>query len=109
MTRYIDIPLSGSAFYDLSISLEGNSYIIQFIYNERMALYTMSLFDADKNPIVQGVALVPNYPIFVDYRLPNLTGYFLLINNSTTNTEQYKQYPDQIHKYYQLVYIYEEA
>ena len=104
---YVDIPIIDDPFYDLSISFEGNSYIMQFVYNERMQLYTMSLFDSDNVAIVQGVGLVPEYPITIDYAIPNLSGYFLLTKKATLISEPYKTFPDKLSEYYWLVYAYE--
>jgi hypothetical protein len=105
--RYVDIPLQPDPYYDLSIALEGNSYIVEFAYVERMQLYTISLYDSDKNPIVLGEALVPSYPIFQDYNIENLTGHFLLTKKPVLASEPYKLYPDKIHEYYWLAYVYE--
>ena len=107
MPNYIDVPLLDEPFYDLSISLQGNSYILEFTYNERMSLYTLSLFDAERNPIVLGVGLVPEYPILLDYAIPNMTGYFLLTRKPTNISEPYKLYPDQLSQYYYLMYVFE--
>ena len=107
MPNYIDVPLLDEPFYDLSISLQGNSYILEFTYNERMSLYTMSLYDAERNPIVLGVGLVPEYPILLDYAIPNMTGYFLLTRKPTNISEPYKLYPDQLSQYYYLMYVFE--
>lgn len=107
MANYIDIPIIDEPFYDLSISLEGSSYIIEFTYNERMSLYTLSLFDAERNPIVLGVGLVPEYPILLDYAIPEMTGYFLLTRKPTNISEPYKLYPDQLSQYYYLMYVFE--
>ena len=105
MTSYVDIPIIDEPFYDLSISLEGNSYILEFIYNERMSLYTLSLYDAERNPIVLGASLVPEYPIFFDYAIENLTGYFYLTKKSTLISEPYKEFPDKLSEFYYLVYV----
>ncbi len=104
--QYVSVPLDESSYYGLSISLEGNSYNLDFIYNERSELYHLSLFDSDNNPIVVGAGLVPSYPIFLDYALNNLTGYFWLVNKGAINTEKYKEFPDKISEYYDLFYIY---
>lgn len=106
-TVYVDIPLDDSPFYDLSISLQGLSYILEFVYNERAQLYFMSVYDAEKNPIVLGVAVVPAYPILIDYAIPNLTGYFWLLKKATLESEPYKTYPDKLKQYYDFVYIYD--
>lgn len=101
---YVDLLLDDSPIYEFSASLEGNSYIIEMIYNERSSLYFMSLYDADRNPIVLSAALVPGYPIMFDYALPNLTGFFLLIQKGTLESEPYKEFPDKLNQYYSLVY-----
>ena len=103
---YVDLLLDDSPIYEFSASLEGNSYIVEMIFNERSQLYFMSLYDADRNPIVLSAALVPGYPIMFDYALPNLTGFFLLIQKGTLESEPYKEFPDKLKQYYSLVYTY---
>ena len=106
---YVDLLLDDTApIYEYSVSLEGNSYIIEIVYNERSQLYFMSLYDADRNPIVRSAALIPGYPIMFDYALPNLTGFFLLIQKGTLESEPYKEFPDKLKQYYDLVYTYVE-
>jgi hypothetical protein len=104
---YVDLLLDDSPIYEFSASLEGNSYIIEMIYNERSSLYFMSLYDADRNPVVLSAALVPGYPIMFDYALPNLTGFFLLIQKGTLESEPYKEFPDKLSQYYSLVYTFQ--
>lgn len=106
MASYVDIPIEDYPIYDLSISLEGNSYILEFIYNEKMEMYTFSLYDSSRKPIVLGVGLVPEYPMLLDYAIPNLNGYFLLTAKPTNVSEPYKQYPDQLSQYYYMTYVY---
>ena len=103
---YVDLLLDDSPIYEYSVSLEGNSYIIEIVYNERSQLYFMSLYDADRNPIVLGASLVPGYPIMYDYALPNLTGFFLLIQKGELKAQPYKEFPDKLKQYYSLVYTY---
>ena len=105
-TFYVDLLLDDSPLYEYSVSLEGNSCIIEIVYNERSQLYFMSLYDADRNPIVLGAGLVPGYPIMYDYALPNLTGFFLLIQKGTLQSEPYKTFPDKLNQYYSFVYTY---
>lgn len=103
--KYVDIPLMSYPYYEFSIALEGNSYIVEFVYNERSQLYYMNFYNSDRDPIVLGQALIPEYPIFIDYALSNLSGYFYLINKSALVSEPYKTYPEDISKYYSLVYV----
>lgn len=105
-TNYVSIPLYSDSYYGLSISLEGNSYNIDFVYNERAELYYVSLYDSDNEAMVLGEALVPDYPLFLDYNLPDLTGYFWLGAKGSIASEPYKDYPDKISDFYNLYYIY---
>lgn len=101
---YVALPLYPDAYYTYSIALEGNSYVFEFVYNERMQLYTFSLLDAENTPIIQGEALVPYYPMLIDYALPDLTGFMWMELKSQMNPESYKMYPDKIDQYYNMWY-----
>lgn len=108
--KYVQIPLYDLPYYDMSITLEGVSYVLEFIYNTNMQLYTFSLLGEDREPIVLGEALVPSYPLFMDYAIQGMTGFFHMFPKETTvDTEPYKRYPDKISKYYEMVYVYEEV
>ena len=106
--HYVVMPLYPDIYYNYSVALQGDTYIIEFVYNERSKLYFLNLLDADNNPIVMGEALVPNYPIFLDYAIFPLTGFFLLEEKADILSEPYKTYPDSIDQYYNLFYIYSE-
>ena len=105
---YVDLLLDDSPIYEYSVALEGNSYIIEMQYNERSQLYYMSIYDSDRIPLALSVGLVPGYPMMADYALPNLTGFFLLIQKGELQSEPYKKFPDKLSQYYNLVYTYVE-
>jgi len=106
--KYISLPLFADPYYSYPIALQGSSYILEFIYNERTQLYSLSLFDSESNPIVVGEALVPNYPIFKDYAIFPLTGFFWMEEKADIISEPYKAYPDSLDQYYNLYYLYSE-
>lgn len=106
--KYVSLPLFSDPRYEYSIALQGNSFILEFIYNERLELYCFSLYDADRNPIVLGEALVPHYPMFFEYAIYPLTGYFYLYEKANIQSQAYKLYPDKINEYYQFSYVYTE-
>lgn len=106
---YVSLPLFSDAYYGYSATLEGNSYQLRFTYNETMQLYTMSIYDAALNLLVGGIAVVPNYPMIADYYIPGLTGFFVMVPKGSVDKEYYKLYPDQIHKYYILMYAYADT
>ena len=107
--KYVNLPLFSDSDYEYSIALQGLSYILRFIYIERMQLYTLNLYDADNNPIVIGEALVPNYPLFFDYAILPLSGYFYMSEKANIDGESYKIYPDRVDQYYNLRYIYDDG
>lgn len=106
--KYVAMPLFSDPFYTYTIALQDDSYIFEFIYNERSELYFINLYDADNNPIVMGAALVPNYPILLDYALFPLTGFLWMEEKADIISEPYKVYPDAVDQYYNLFYIYSE-
>ena len=107
--KHVVIPLYSDKDYQYSISLQGQSFQLRFTYNETMKLYTMQIIDVDGNKLLSGVGVVPNYPIAVDYVIPNLTGAFYLAPVSDVNFEAYKLYPEDIHKYYEMTYLYDDT
>lgn len=104
--KYIDLPLFPDMDYSYAASLEDSSYLLRITYNQTMQLYTIAISDVDLNMLISGVGLVPNYPILLDYVIEGLTGSFILAPNTDKPIEFYKIYPDQIHKYYTLSYVY---
>lgn len=105
---YVALPLyDNESYYKYSVALEGSSFRLQFLYNSKMQLYTLTLSTADDTVLVEGVGLVPNYPIMANYVIEGLSGYFLLIPKDNSGIEYYKLYPRNLGKYYELNYVYE--
>lgn len=104
---YVNMPLFTESYYSYTISLETISYNVEIVFNERVGLWYLSLYLQDNTPVFEGVAIVPGYPIALDYALNKLTGYFYLECVASINTEQYIQYPDKLSQYYKFYYIYE--
>jgi len=106
--HYVNLPLFTDSDYNYSVNLQGQSYVLDFKYNERVQLYFLSLLDAENNPIVLGEGLVPTYPILKDYALFPLTGFFWMEEKADILSEAYKVYPDKIAEYYSFFYIYSD-
>lgn len=102
----IDLPLYNDPFYSYQVSLENVSYSIEIKYNERQKLWHLSLFNDDDTPVIQGLALVPDYPIMQDYTNLGLEGYFWLKPIPKIKTEKYIEEPEYLSQYYTLSYIY---
>ena len=103
--QYVPMPLYEDAIYTYRVALESNSYTFNVYYNERAEGWFFDLLQEGGNPVVLGCRLVANYPILLDYSLPNLTGYFWLepIGNSI---ERIRTDPFLLSKYFRLFYIF---
>lgn len=107
---YVSLPLyDNESYYKYSIALEGTSFRLQFLYNNKMQRYTLTLSTSDDEVIVEGVGLVPNYPIMANYVIDGLSGYFLLAPKDNSGIEYYKLYPRNLGKYYELIYVYQNS
>lgn len=54
------------------IVLNGKQYNIRFTYNDTCDYWKFSLYDAQSNPIVLGIKIVPQFPLNVFYGVSNL-------------------------------------
>lgn len=98
-------PLFDKPFYSYTISLSGANYGLTFRYSSRIDGYLMSIEDAEENPIIKGIHLVPFYPLTYQHSLVAPQGEFLLlpledvpINRSSIPN------PREVHKTHYLVY-----
>jgi hypothetical protein len=66
----------------------------------------LTIYNSNVEVLVAGVGLVPNYPVTLDYVIPQLRGAFLLLPMFTTDDEFYKIYPTKLKQYYTLSYAY---
>ena len=108
MIKYVNLPLFDNPSYSYRISLEEISYKFKFYFNTRDNRWMFDLSYADGEPIVLGEALVPNYPILLDYNIENLSGYMYLQpigeNQNETITNPY-----ELNQYYTLRYYYDDG
>lgn len=103
---YVDLPLYSDYFYSYTVALEDNSYVVEVVYNQYATVWYMSLYTEDQEPIVQGIALVPEYPILADYVIPNLSGFFWLYPIPTMPSDKYAESPEALAQYFTLKYCY---
>jgi len=106
--RYVNVPLYPDAYYSYAISLERVSYVIKIKYVERTQSWYMDLLTRDNIPVFMGIKLVPNYPITFDYVSP-LSGFFWLSPKPDVDPEKATLYPEDLHTYYDLLYIRDDA
>lgn len=107
--QYVPVPLFADAYYEYSQSFQGQSFILRFIYSDRSQAYFFSLLDQDNVELVMGERLVPGYPLFKDYALFPLTGWFWMEEIAEIISEPYKVYPDKIDEYYRMWYVYDDG
>lgn len=105
--NYVTCPLYDLYTYQYPIVLEEDTFTLQFIYNDIMKLYTLSIFDAQGFSICSGIGLTPYHPIIADYDLRGLTGFFQMLPIGEQDVEYYKLYPEDISKYYKFYYYFE--
>ncbi len=109
MARVVNIlPLYQDADYSYTVSLEGIAYKIRLYFNERVQRWAIDLFYADGTPIVLGESLVRNYPIFLDYQIEGLSGYFYIEEIGKDINETNKHF-FEIWKYFRFYYIYDDG
>ena len=82
----IEVPITadGSAF-EFSAALNSQLFWFKFSFNPRQQRWIFSLFDADKQPIRQGMAVITGYPVLnrvQDVRKP--MGQIVFIDTANT-------------------------
>lgn len=107
--RYISLPLYNDTYYKYSVVLEDNTYILGFLYLERINQWIYYLKDSEGNSLVSGERLTPNTQLLLSYANPNLTGFLLFTPKSNVDPEVVKDNIRQISDFYDLFYIYDDG
>lgn len=84
MTTIItELPLFTDERYIYGTNIESQSKQFEFYWNSRSSQWHMDIRNEDQTIVVQGVALVADYPMLVDHPMEEfgLTGYFVLLSN----------------------------
>ncbi|QNO00294.1 hypothetical protein QGX21_gp147 [Pseudomonas phage phiPsa315] len=107
-TVSIEMPLYEDLKYRYGLSLQGQSWQFTFYWNTRCSQWHMDLRREDQTPIILGYALVPQYPMMVDYNLEDvgLTGYFLLLPINATIGSKITEEPSIMPQFFSLFYVY---
>ena len=61
------IPFTTYPAISKEISLDNKAYKFSFVWNPRMEAWTLSIFDLDDTPILNGIKLVLNYELISMY------------------------------------------
>lgn len=107
-TVYVELPLYNQRNYTYGVSLEGRSYVLSFYWSVKSRQWHMDLRLEDRTPILLGQALVPQYPMFVDYNLEELgmTGYFELMPVNVALSTKVSEAGDIVPEFFKLYYVY---
>lgn len=104
----VEMPTYSDTVYTFSMSLEGQSLFFKFYWNSRAKSWHMDIKQADLTPVVLGSAIVPQYPMMLDYTLEDygLTGYFLLLPSNNSVVSQLSDEPSVMSEFFTLLYVY---
>lgn len=58
----------------VNIELENALYQLRFLYNTDDDAWTLSLRDKDNQPLIEGIKIVPNFPLLWLHHLPGVPG-----------------------------------
>lgn len=105
-SSYIELPLYEDFYYSYSVTLENNVYNLEISYNDYSKKWFMDIYTEDQELVLAGIALLPEYPITIDYVIPNLRGFFWLYPIPSIVTEKYQTEPESLSQYYTFKYIY---
>lgn len=61
------LPFSESPFFTEDLILDGTTYRLSFLWNTRAARWSLSLFDASAQALVEGIAVVLDQELLEQY------------------------------------------
>lgn len=108
--KYIQLPLFNDTYYSYSINLEGNTYVLEFLYVERAKTWIFYLKDSEQNVLISGQRLTPNTLLFNNYKIDNLTGGFYYTPTSDeTDPDNMQSNVEQPKDFFRFFYIYDDG
>lgn len=61
------IPFKEPSNWNQQITLGNQSFFLEFTWNALNKFWTMDIYDIEKDPIIYGIKLVPNFPLLATY------------------------------------------
>ena len=78
---YVSIPMSDSAEFAESVTLDGNEYKLHFYWNARGQFWNMDIADANNNALVSGIRLIIAFPLLIQHTESGLPpGQFIILD-----------------------------
>lgn len=108
------IPLDTVACYEQLVALEGSLFTLTFTFSDHYGSWHMDIKTSTGVRIVDGVRLVPLYPMILDYALSHLglSGAFYLMPITSVDLQRLPDTTtkvDQLATYYTLQYMYDDG
>ena len=107
--RQLLLPLFNDPYYSYSTNLEGNTYILEFLFLERLKSWVLTLKDSEQNVLVRNQRLTQNTLLFKDYKLPNLNGGFYFTPSSEFNPDKAQENIENPRDFFRFYYIYDDG
>ncbi|QNR53870.1 hypothetical protein phiK7A1_082 [Pseudomonas phage phiK7A1] len=107
-TTIIGLPLYKDPIYRYGVTLEEEAKQLTFYWNSRCKQWHMDMHNEDQTVVVQGIPLVAQYPILIDYPLEaaGLTGYFILLPVNSSQVASLNDDMSIMPQFFELFYTY---
>ena len=100
------LPLYSEPYYSYTVNLEDDTFYLEFLYVKRFDDWLITLKAADRTTLVRGERLTPNTPLFNDYQLPGLSGFFWLTPKSGEDPSKFDDRKRRLPEYFNFFYYY---
>jgi hypothetical protein len=88
----VKIPLTNELVsYIFEIALDNQTFKFDVYYNSRLNRWILSIFNLNNEPILCGIPLLVASPLIQRFRLKELEGEFILVNNKNPFEEVDRQ------------------
>jgi hypothetical protein len=110
-TLAVELPLFAEPSYQYNAAIENQSRLFKFSWNDRTTSWHLDIKNEDGTVIVEGLKLVPSYPMLADYQLDQfgITGHLVLVQENVGQNGSANLLITDIPDRYVLYYIYEQA
>jgi hypothetical protein len=103
--KIIKLPLYNDTAYSYSIALEGNTFVLDFLFlRSRLNSWIITIKNSNQETLVTGQRLTPNTVLFQGYRLEGLSGFFYFESGDLSDDDFKVSTPEN---FYKLYYIYD--
>ena len=80
----VQIPLHNQSFFTQDIDIAEQTFVFEFLWNQRAGYYLMHIYDFEEQPIALGVKLFCNWPLLRNKRC-KFPGDLILLGETQPN------------------------